>query len=549
MARRRLPRTTEDALVAALLLRGEIVYDETDARFRYGDGATAGGLKLPRMGERGFTTKAAAVAARLPAVQTSLFLEGFYAPGDGGEGPWTRSAEEPSHAAKFQTADGAWWAFSGEVVDVRQLGAKIDGLTDGTAIVNAALSLGREVIVPGRVLITGVVTVPDRAKISGAGHRRGFLAMSATGQVKMSGAGYASRIGSAVFRDLAFVMTDDVTSVSTPGLLIEKADQCVWDNCVFYHVQTVIDTHQNHTFTRCRFFGGIAGSQLISRTTFQPDGGQGISEYPSWTDCWFSGHPIDLIDTVEPKFHHCHQLAGAFGIRSRQVNATGTEDYPFFTGPIIEFCTFDSITGHAIDIENGGVHCRLVGNFISAGRSGVVAGARLANCAGMQVVANEFNWCGMRGITLENCENISFSTNLFINMMDGAGIWIGGGCSGLSIIGNTFRNRPLWGGSEEGFTTLAIETPGGNLENSVVSGNIVEGMTNGIALYVEGTGNYVRDNPGVPSTAERPMRAGVSASRPADPVNGHFYFDTTLGLPIWWDGVANEWVKADGTAA
>jgi hypothetical protein len=42
--------------------------------------------------------------------------------------------------------------------------------------------------------------------------------------------------------------------------------------------------------------------------------------------------------------------------------------------------------------------------------------------------------------------------------------------------------------------------------------------------------------------------SGATAQRPVTRLyTGRFYFDTTLGLPIWYEGPG--WVKADGTAA
>lgn len=40
---------------------------------------------------------------------------------------------------------------------------------------------------------------------------------------------------------------------------------------------------------------------------------------------------------------------------------------------------------------------------------------------------------------------------------------------------------------------------------------------------------------------------GATASRPTSSILGQFYFDTTLGFPVWWSGTT--WVKYDGTAA
>lgn len=31
---------------------------------------------------------------------------------------------------------------------------------------------------------------------------------------------------------------------------------------------------------------------------------------------------------------------------------------------------------------------------------------------------------------------------------------------------------------------------------------------------------------------------GATASRPTSSVLGQFYFDTTLGIPVWWNGTA-----------
>ena len=43
-------------------------------------------------------------------------------------------------------------------------------------------------------------------------------------------------------------------------------------------------------------------------------------------------------------------------------------------------------------------------------------------------------------------------------------------------------------------------------------------------------------------------QSGTTANRPTRGLwTGRMYFDTTLGLPIWYEGPG--WVKADGTAA
>lgn len=46
------------------------------------------------------------------------------------------------------------------------------------------------------------------------------------------------------------------------------------------------------------------------------------------------------------------------------------------------------------------------------------------------------------------------------------------------------------------------------------------------------------------SLAARAVASGNTASRPASPVTGQYYFDTTLGIPIWRNG--SNWVNAAG---
>lgn len=48
------------------------------------------------------------------------------------------------------------------------------------------------------------------------------------------------------------------------------------------------------------------------------------------------------------------------------------------------------------------------------------------------------------------------------------------------------------------------------------------------------------------ATLETVRQGGSTANRPANPVVFEQYFDSTLGKPIWYDGVS--WVDATGTA-
>lgn len=53
---------------------------------------------------------------------------------------------------------------------------------------------------------------------------------------------------------------------------------------------------------------------------------------------------------------------------------------------------------------------------------------------------------------------------------------------------------------------------------------------------------------GVNDTQTTYQNRGSTAQRPTAPVSGQMYYDTTLGLPIWYNTVSSEWKRADGTS-
>jgi hypothetical protein len=63
-----------------------------------------------------YATAAGMGAITVPSGINSLRVNGYYAPGDGGEALYVFSVSEPSHAGKFQTADGRWWVIVRETL-------------------------------------------------------------------------------------------------------------------------------------------------------------------------------------------------------------------------------------------------------------------------------------------------------------------------------------------------------------------------------------------------------------------------------------------------
>ena len=70
----------------------------------------------------------------------------------------------------------------------------------------------------------------------------------------------------------------------------------------------------------------------------------------------------------------------------------------------------------------------------------------------------------------------------------------------------------------------------------------IDQLTNALRLYFTSIDNFTQ--------ATAIPLSGVTADRPVDTVQiplaiGQFYFDTTLGIPIWYNGAV--WKNASGT--
>jgi hypothetical protein len=66
----------------------------------------------------------------------------------------------------------------------------------------------------------------------------------------------------------------------------------------------------------------------------------------------------------------------------------------------------------------------------------------------------------------------------------------------------------------------------------------IDQLTNALRLYFGQIDNFTR--------ATTNPQANTTANRPTDKLQtGQYYFDTTLSIPIWWNGT--NWVNASGT--
>lgn len=141
-----------------------------------------------------FTSVASASAATVPLIMTALRTSGYAAAGDGGAALYARADSEPSHAGKFQSADGAWWEIAEAEIDPKMLGAKFDWVSwaspgaDDTQAWRDAISVGRPIIVPaGKSRVADRLQLNSGQMLSGAGHTATVLMVSPEFNMAASG--------------------------------------------------------------------------------------------------------------------------------------------------------------------------------------------------------------------------------------------------------------------------------------------------------------------------------------------------------------------------
>lgn len=225
----------------------------------------AGGINLP----------AISIAATSFASSVSAFrTNGYYVPGDGGAALYKKVGAGPAHYGRFQSADGGWWEIAEPYLNVRQFGAKGDGVSDDTAAMQAAVnflpSTGTADYTRGSVLhfTTG------RYKISTAITVNKSISLLGTGDVSFIGDLSAAAGKHGLYLGAAENISN--SSLGYHRIFVENinfADLIGNETCICSDgIRTVI-------ISRCSVSGG-------SQASIHIDGAWSTSRV---TDCWFQG--------------------------------------------------------------------------------------------------------------------------------------------------------------------------------------------------------------------------------------------------------------------
>nr|6NW9_A Chain A, Tailspike protein [Kuttervirus CBA120]6NW9_B Chain B, Tailspike protein [Kuttervirus CBA120]6NW9_C Chain C, Tailspike protein [Kuttervirus CBA120] len=332
-----------------------------------------------------------------------------------------------------------------------------------------------------------------------------------------------------MFRDL--IISSDVKINWMLGRHVQNLD---YDRVFFYNSATVLNNYHYVNFTRCERWG----SAFIGRADLNTI--QFISESPKFHLCFSSGSPIDVWDTADLAITKCTMFAGDYAVRTRVTQKQVTAPDLFAGYPVLITCSvFDAVRGHAWDLE-GSVYSTITGNLVSAGRDTNSHGAYIKGGRSLSLTGNVFTYCGNYGLVLEDVQQSGFVGNVFNgNKTGGLGTLA---CKDLSIVGGSMGTTYVRGGyytQPVGYSDISSNSTGILLSGVAFD----EALTTKVYLDTSiTTRNKVINCSGVPDTIAR----GSTANRPANPQASYQYYDTTLGIPIWWNSVSGTWKNAAG---
>lgn len=344
------------------------------------------------------------------------------------------------------------------------------------------------------------------------------------------------QIHGGVFRDV--ILSADIQLKG--GLVFRHLKHALWDRCFFYNVGTLMDNFHYVDYIFCERWG----SPFYGAATLNTE--KHISEMPRWLNCFSSNSPIDLLDTTDAVLANSIFYNGEFVVRQRYTApGLGATDKTYGFPIHITHCVMDAVRGSALDLDRI-AYFTITGNIISAGRDMGKDGVLLTNACSGSFTGNVLTYCGAFGLRIADATQCSFSGNVYNGNKSG-GV-SASRVSLSSLMGDVFGTSYVYGGyyvQPVGFTDPADTCKSLNLIGCQFDDS------HSLKVYLdtgtESKGNRTLACTGVADTVVV-IRGGTS-SRPPSPLNGQQYYDTSLGMPIWWNANTNTWKRADGTDA
>ncbi|MCU3600490.1 hypothetical protein N8V85_17405 [Enterobacter hormaechei subsp. hoffmannii] len=423
----------------------------------------------------------------------------------------------------------------GDFVSVLDFGAKGDGVTDDSVAFKKASATGKKVFIPdvsgnGSGCIYKVKNVYIKKPLL-FGENIGVEIQPVSAGDEMFYFGDPDQpstyiINGARIENLTFSCPSASDGEYPIAIRCHQQQQMEIFGCTFYRLTFELIDYRYVTFRKIR---GI-GSMFYSNRT-QPNG-------VDWADALvISDSFIAYSSRVEVRNSVGFQMRNTYC-----ANPTSTPclllGYDDWAKPSHGTCELTDVTIEGVTELN---NCNLF-VFIVNGHMGAFEGhgLTLKDCFSVNCVNTEFHYSKDFGVYMNACKKSSFTNTRFTNNGEG-GIRIGGDTQYVAFAGCLFGEGGIANDGPTQKRGINIEDTSGGIAvlSSVFDGNSEVNIGGDQSKY------RVLACQGVPDTVI--VSGGGTSQRPSSPKTGQQYYDTNLGLPVWWNATTETWQRADGT--
>lgn len=419
-----------------------------------------------------------------------------------------------------------------DFVSVLDFGAKGDGVTDDSIAFSKAAATGKKVFIPdvsgnGSGCIYKVKNVYIKKPLL-FGEHIGVEIQPVSAGDEMFYFGDPDQpstyiINGARIENLTFSCPSALEGTYPIAIRCRQQQQMEVFGCTFYRLTFELIDYRYVTFRKIR---GI-GSMFYSNRT-QPNG-------VDWADSLvISDSFIAYTSRIEVRNSVGFQMRNTYC-----ANPTSTPclllGYDDWAKPSHGTCELTDVTIEGVTELN---NCNLF-VFIVNGHMGAFQGhgLTLRDCFSVNCVNTEFHYSKDFGVYMNACKKSSFTNTRFTNNGEG-GIRIGGDTQYVAFAGCLFGEGGIANDGPTQKRGINIEDTSGGVTvlSSVFDGNSEVNIGGDPSKY------KALACQGVPDT----VISGGTSSRPTSPISGQQFYDTSLGLPIWWNATAGSWQRADG---
>lgn len=421
-----------------------------------------------------------------------------------------------------------------DFVSVLDFGAKGDGVTDDSDAFKKAAATGKKVFIPDvsgnySGCIYKVKNVYIKKPLLFGEHIGVEIQPVAAGD-EMFYFGDPNQpstyiINGARIENLTFSCPSALDGEYPIAIRCHQQQQMEVFGCTFYRLTFELIDYRYVTFRKIR---GI-GSMFYSNRT-QPNG-------VDWADSLIiSDSFIAYTSRVEVRNSVGFQMRNTYC-----ANPTSTPclllGYDDWAKPSHGPCNLVDVTVEGVvDINDCELYVFITNCHIGAFQGN---GLTLRNCYSVNVANTEFHYSRDWGVYMSNCKKSAFVNTRFTNNSEG-GLRLGEATQNISVSNCLFGEGGIANDGPTQKRGINIEDTSGGVTvlSSVFDGNsevnIGGDQSKYRALACQGVSDTVI------------VSAGATSQRPSSPKAGQQFYDSSLGLPIWWNSVTNTWKNAAG---